>query len=381
MNLAIDRRLAQGHAGRAGSVADTIVTYASTIDTGLTALRVRLTYAAGQRNRIPLLVHHQFTGSLGDFGAQCLARFAGYGFFVITPDLRGGGSSPGSIDLGAREVHDAWDAMAYVRANHADKIHPTRASCVGYSDGGEKTIATLTKFPDLCGSYVDHFGISSYADWYPETSSLFRGVLDTAIGGSPATYPNRYAARDPRAAVPYILNLRANDQPAPHLQTLHDMSDATVTVHHTQDVVSLLSRNYRARYTSNAEPANQRANHGSPGPDSSFSDDGVTYCERYWVPRALSTEAWLMPPRGTVLVKGFLRSVLGWSVWLGPNDGSNPKTGSAGGQEQVALVDYDIPARTFTVTPSTGAMRVRCEIGAGSQTSAGVSSATTITVP
>lgn len=372
--------------GRPGAVTISNFTYNSSIDTGLTGLIGRYAYAAGQSNRKMLVLGHAYLGSVADFGTLALTRIASYGFFVVMYDLRGNGNSPGTRDIGGREIHDIWDAVEWAYSNHADKIQPRGCAVMtGYSNGGANTLCAMAKVPDTFAVYNPHFAISKYADWYGETSGANQTTLSAGIGGTPGAVPNNYAARDPRDSIAAVLALDdARKRPGPFLHMFHDVADATVTVHHTTDLQATLTGSeprFATRITGQGgEPQNERALHGLPGPDSGFAVEGVAEQERYWVPRALRAQAWLMPRRGTVRVRGFLRSRAGFAVWLGVSGAGNPKTDATGGQSQYAIVTYDLDTRTFTVTPQTGAMRVRCEIGGLSQT-ANVSSATEITVP
>jgi pimeloyl-ACP methyl ester carboxylesterase len=368
--------------GRAGAVTISAVVYSSTIDTAITTLRGRIAWADGFRNRPILVMMHSYSGSNAEMGTIVVERFAKRGFFVLVPDLRGYGSSGGTVDMSAREMHDLWDMVFWARTNHADKIDMRlgRGAMVGYSDGGCHTLCSLVKFPDLFSFYAPHFPITNYAEWHGETGALFQAYLETAVGGTPGAVPNAYAARNPRDAVPYLLALGGNRRP--HVWLTHDSADTTVLPHHSTDLTAL-APSIEYWPTTTDRPLDQRANHGTPEPDSGFPLPGPLWLERKWVGRALDAEPWEMPPTGRVLVKGFLRSVGGWSVWLGPTSATNPRTEIASGKAEVALLDYSVPrtgTARFVLQPQTGAMRVRVENRAGVSTTATIGAGTLATL-
>ncbi len=390
MSITTAGRLAQARRvpGRAGAVTISAVVYSSTIDTGITTLRGRIAWADGFRNRPILVMMHSYSGSNAEMGTLVVERFAKRGFFVLIPDLRGYGSSGGTVDMSAREMHDLWDMVQWARTNHGDKIdmRPGKGAMVGYSDGGCHTLCSLIKFPDLFSFYAPHFPITDYAIWHGETGALFKSYLETAVGGTPAAVPLAYAARSPRDAVPYVLRLGGNRRPGPVVWLTHDTADATVVVAHSRDLVTAVGSvgdRLDYRETTTDRPLDQRANHGTPEPDSGFPAPGPLWLERKWVGRALDAEPWEMPPTGRVLVKGFLRSVGGWSVWLGPTSATNPRTEISSGKAEVALLDYSVPrtgTARFVLQPQTGAMRVRVENRAGVSTTATIGAGTLATL-
>lgn len=360
--------------GSAGAVTIANVTYPSTLDAAVTAIEARVGYAAGFHNRPLMLLMHGLHGTRTSFADSTFTRFAELGFFVVASSLRGQGGSDGTDDLGGRNVHDIIDAAEYVRA-HATygPMVSSRTVVVGYSNGGCNTLQTIARCPDLAATYVDHFGISSYASWYDEVDAGTQAEIAGWVGGNPATVPDAYAARDPLPAMAVQLATAG-----PFLYMFHDEQDAVVDVHHTQDVVTALTAagltaRFSASYSNSGDAADDRYTHGYPA-----AVEGLLRAEPLWTPRAIGARAWVMPLSGTIRVLGWFRSLTrDFEIWLGDTEtGPTPKASTT--NDHAATVTYDLAAHTFLVTPLTGTVSVQIIDGARTVTDT-ISTATELT--
>lgn len=353
--------------GRAGAVTTSSFSYASTIDAALTDLRGRVSYQAGFSNRPILLLLHGLQGSAADFDSTQLARYTSAGFFVVMPSLRGLGLSSGDEDISAREIHDMIDMVDAVRTDDVlgPLVSQTRCGVAGYSNGGAGALALIARCPDLASVYVAHFPPTNYALFYTDTPA-FNAYLQAQIGGTPTALPNAYASRS--TLLPVVQQLVCvKGQPGPFLHLIHDQSDPVVPVHHSTNLTAALgaagigAERFAAHYSNNTQAEKVRFIHGYAAP----SHPGNARGEALWLAQAANSEAWEFPRKGRLRVHGFFRSrSRNFSIWIGPGGGANPKTDANGGLAQMAIVDFDLDAETFRVTPDTGNLLCRVEHGA-----------------
>src|SRR4051812_37285281 len=100
-----------------GVYVDTSITYASSIDAGVTGLYARVTYDVGVAAALPgsvpvLILMHGYTGDANSFSTATRQAYASFGFCVLTIGLRAKNSATGTTDANGREPMDIADGLA-----------------------------------------------------------------------------------------------------------------------------------------------------------------------------------------------------------------------------------------------------------------------------
>lgn len=313
--------------------------YSSSIDS-ITNLQGIVTFPYSGSNLPILVAMHSFSNNVAStFPSETRLRLANQGLFCVFPEMRGRGTSGGSADGSGREIQDIVDAVDYVKANFPAYVDSTQVYIVGYSGGGGNVLAAVSKFPDYWNGAINCFGIADYGEdatngWYNNGSSApQKALMETWIGGTPAAVPNNYSARN---AVNAITNFTGG-----LLRIYHDQQDSIVPIINSQRITAAMDSagltNYNANYTNTGD--SPRWTHGEPD-----NGTGIAQSESLWVPGlvAKTLSAWTIPSSGTLKVAGYLDTKR-FRMMLGT------------GIEEFGQVIYDMSARTFTITATTGA--------------------------
>lgn len=359
---AVDVRIASGVDPFAGDVADpgpapgatgTYVegdfTYASTIDP-IPDLYAKYAYDPGIAAEGPLPVcfaFHGFASDANNIPQATMRRIARLGFFVLAPGLRGANGAGGSPDAAGREVHDVYDALVSARALFPSVTSPDLATAYGWSGGGGIALGAGSKLPDTFTVYVSVFGISDWGwdttyGWFFQTPSHRVGLV--AQAGDRYVLPGNYRSRDAVEAIPQNLAPRGA-----FVYLFHDQEDGDVQANQSTRLAAAMQ---------GAGLTNVELDVSVPGDAVRFFHVSTDYptVEWHFARRARAAPAWTVPASGRVRVNGWLKTKL-FEIWLG--DTADPKTTAGGGTTHAADVDYDTIARTYFVTPLTGAVHVQ----------------------
>ncbi len=176
----------------------------------------------------------------GNFQPHRSKRFAEYGFFVISPDMRGRGKdiavsvlttnmrmldfpivvqnvllnincrlrldkwlspkyqvSEGKRDSGLKEINDIHDAVLTIVKKYEKIVNEENVNIVGYSGGGGNVLSAVTRFSKFFRNGVSFFGISDYGYWYDHCQDRrIQQQLEKDIGSSPYLLPKEYELRN-----------------------------------------------------------------------------------------------------------------------------------------------------------------------------------------
>lgn len=316
---------------------------------------------------VPLICAPGYGENYNNYTSTVMNRFASYGLCVIAVNHRGIGSSGGSQDDGARQAHDYYDVLEYMRDAHPDVINQTAAAMYGISAGGGDTYACAVKFPDLFSVSIAHFGMADYGydntyGWW-NTTVAFRTNLQTNIGDTPSNVPNNYRARYHKESVAQYRG---------YMYMFHDASDTAVPVSQSdrvKDVFDLAGFTNYSYYRS-ASPDAIRYTHAYP---TDAGTTGIATGEQYWKNAARDAVEVNIPDAGSMTINGYLITKK-FKIWLG--DG----TSSREGRTRSASLVYDWAANTYTVTPilETGATDETVNITVLSGANQGKTSSATI---
>lgn len=304
---------------------------------------------------------HGFAGAASvDFTDATLARIARYGLFVVSVGMRGRDGASGTQDASAAEIYDIYDVLAYIRSTFP-RASATYSAVVGYSGGGGNALAAACKFPDAWCMVVSHFGMSDYGrdgtdGWYFNGGNTT--LMNSWIGGSPATYPERYYARDATFAL-------GTNYTSGHLYLFHDDGDTSVRIIHSARAALSMSSAGRANYTENYTNSGSgvRWIHGNPNVGEAGAPCINT--EPIWAAAlaAKTYPAWSVPTSGAVKVAGYIKTKR-FEITLGTR------------AEEAANVTYDTGTGQYSVEPLTGTMGV--VITQGAQSASQTISSTTV---
>jgi pimeloyl-ACP methyl ester carboxylesterase len=311
-----------------------------------------------------LIVMHGWDGDATSFNETTdFGRWAGYGYFVIVPGMRGRNSASGSRDASGREIYDIYDALVECRRLFPHAISPDKAVLLGYSGGGGNVLAAACKFPDAWSMVISYFGMSDYGrdgtdGWYYNNGGSYTTAIATSVGGVPGDVPNNYYARDATAAI--------QNYSGGHLHLYHSSSDTTVPYVHSQRVAAAMLAaglsNYTAHYSTDYT-------HGYPA-----DIPALVTSEADWKGDGLSSAAWTVPASGTHTVIGYMVNKR-YACWL------RAYGSTTYGLDAAATVAYGAVANQYTVTPLTGAIDVTITQADGKTGSASyISTGTNVTV-
>ncbi len=223
--------------------------YSSSID-NLSKLYTVVAYP-NKKNNLPIVVlMHEYADTSDRYSLlPSVKRFTEYGFFVISPDMRGRGkgisetvlsvnmkmlkfpvgiqnllisinyrlkldrwlsskyqASEGKRDSGLKEVNDIHDAVLAVvkRYKNVDKEN---INIIGYSGGGGNVLSAVTRFPKFFRNGVSFFGISNYGYWYEHCFDRgIRQQLEKDVGCPPSLFPKEYELRNSLLCVSKDIN-------------------------------------------------------------------------------------------------------------------------------------------------------------------------------
>ena len=105
------------------------------------------------------------------------------GYFTLVPEL---GPNHWMNDTAMQELDEL---VAKILADHP--IDKERIHIMGSSMGGGSALAYAIHRPDIIRSVCSHVGMTDFRQWYQE-SPAYRGGLENAYGGTPASKPDAY---------------------------------------------------------------------------------------------------------------------------------------------------------------------------------------------
>jgi len=150
---------------------------------------------AEKASKYPMMVvQHGYGGSRENvvYSAERMAR---RGYFCVLISTRGWGGSAGANDDGGIEIMDIYDGMHFAAKKYAGKVDISKASIVGYSNGGANAYFATVRFPYLFRASLAFFGISDYGKWITLQEG-FKPHVVKAVGGTPQDLPDKYMARN-----------------------------------------------------------------------------------------------------------------------------------------------------------------------------------------
>jgi hypothetical protein len=329
------------------------------------ALDATICYDELRPNAPLLVIMHGWSENSASFNDQTYHRLARRGFFVVAPNMRARPAFTGR-DASARELVDILDAVDVVRARYPEFAHTRDAYMFGYSGGGGNVLAMAMKAPDAFNLFASHFGVSDYGysatyGWY-FTDTGFQSDISNAVGGVPGSSATIDAAYRSRYAIEGVpTNLKGG-----HLLLFHDVDDALVDVEHSRQLAAAMTAAGNSRFTSyESSSANwNRWEHGLPN-----GTGKIVRAENFLLPRIHRQvyRPWSFPLTGSARVHGFLRTKQ-FEIVLDDRKSS------------VATVDFDVSARSYTVTPVTTHAPIQVTITQGSlSVTQTISSATVLT--
>lgn len=324
-------------------------------------LQARYYHPAGTNLPIILLMHG-WDGGLESITDATLKRIGDYGAFTCTVGMRGRNAANGARDASGREIYDIYDCLQSIISTHGALVDGSRVAVWGYSGGGGNALAALCKFPDAFNVGVDFMGMSDYGrdgtdGWYQQSVGATQTTIAAAVGGTPATAPNGYYARD---ATVGITNFAGG-----HLYMYHDNADATVPPVHSSRIKNALDGAGMSNYTLTLSDT---LGHGYP--------DGYPVRqapEAALVTALAGSSAWTIPASGTVAVIGYIVTKR-FTIWLRANGSTTY------GLDAAATVVYNTATDTYTVTPLTGAIDVTIAQAAKTGSATNISAETEIVV-
>lgn len=315
------------------SVTTENITYASVNNPALTALKATLVYVTGATNLPVLICGHGYHETVADLNTaeNNLTRWARLGFFILAVEGRGNNGSSGTQDDGGRETMDVYDALQYVITNHSGKIALGRYGTLGFSGGGASALLLSTRYPDLFVSSIDFFGISDWGAWYNEQPSRQAG-LQAAIGGTPVTKPDEYAARKTTTA--FATNFQG------YWMGFHDTADVSVAVTHSQAVAAAMVTAGRTDYAYNESTVGStyRWSHAYP-----LSTNDLHQAEPLWKNQLKTRSINTVQSSGTLKIAGMLKTKL-FTIYM--NDGNY----LTAGMSRFGTVVYNMTNNTFQIT-------------------------------
>jgi pimeloyl-ACP methyl ester carboxylesterase len=308
-------------------------TYPSTIDASeFPAMTARVAYNPQVQGGPVIVLNHSWGTSFDYYGSNDLAFLVGYGAFVVVPGLRGRPSTD-DRDASGREIQDALDALAEVRARYSQHASQTKAVTGGVSGGGGNALVLMLRAPDaFMGGFV-FAGMGDYAAWHGVAPSPYPGQIETAVGGTPAAVPAKYDARNATEGLP--INYLGGT-----IHVRHDVDDPTVPI-----AIA------RALDTSFTNASNARLNYSevslSPDHPSSLANAPLRAALKTMFHQVIGggQEPWSVSETGTMTVRGWLKTKR-FEILAGNLD------------DHELTVTYDTTTGSYTLTPETGEVTV-----------------------
>lgn len=321
---------------------------------------------------IPLIMVPGYAQGMDFFTTTVIKRIASNynGKIAAIPvNHRGVGLSNGAQDDGARQIHDYYDVLTYMRASHPDLINQNVACGYGISAGGGDMLGAASKFPDLFSTIITHFPMSDYGydgtfGWWHQNAS-FRANLETRIGGTPAAVPNNYRSRF------HLESIAKNYQG--HLWLIHDASDSTVNVNQSERVETEFineGKSEQCTFLRSQSSDVIRYTHGYP---TDAGTTGIATAETLWAPYVIEANEINIPDSGILRINGYLITKK-FKIWL--SDGTSSETG----RRRSADLVYNWIDNEYTLTPllESGATDLTAEITVLSGTHSGKTATGTI---
>jgi pimeloyl-ACP methyl ester carboxylesterase len=323
--------------GYTGAEVVTSFRYSSSID-AITNLYARASFEEIADQPIAVIMHG-FVQAASNFTDATLIRFKDYGWFAVAVGMRGRDSASGANDASAREMYDIYDAIQHIRSTYSEYVDADRVAIIGYSGGGGNVLGFISRFPDLPVLAVDFFGISDYG--YDGTFSYHAQIpaqqanVETAVGGTPASLPNEYKAREHRWSAS---NFKGK------LRIYHDTADASVLVSHSQRTVTQLIADGFTNYVYNESTVGSpdRWTHGLPNTGESGDDNIPAEADFSGEPASLPLPT--LADTGTLKINGGVQTSL-FRIWLGNGTAAQDTRNRRG------TVAYDYTNNSYTVTP------------------------------
>lgn len=357
MTVALRARLGAAVA-TAPSVTTGSISYASTLDAGLTDLHAHYAYDSEKASLPIVVIMHGFADEASDVASAIMEDMAEYGFFALAVGMRGRDAASGTPDVSGRELHDIIDAVEYVKSNHASVVDGDRVHLAGYSGGGGNALALAAKAPDYFTVLASHFGISDYGydatyGWGEQETSRQEQLADwvsyrarSGWAGTEDVNLDAYRSRNTIEAI-------ALNRTGGHLYLFHDDQDSVVDVTQSSRVKDAFDAESNTAYTYDETTTGDdpRWEHDLPHPDGDPEGPSggapVRHTRDTWGPPILNETVtpWTVSETGNARVIGYMITKR-FEIWLGD------------GTEHVADLTYDTTTGEYTVTPLTGEVEV-----------------------
>lgn len=297
---------------------------------GVRELQSKYAYQEGNENMPIVVLIHGFNLTIDAIDDSILERIANQGFYAVAIGMRGRKGATGTRDASARELHDIYDGINYIKNNFpvSDKVIVS-----GYSGGGGNALGFAVKFPFVSNAIVNHFGMVDYGydnaeSWYVRNAQ-YRDNIEIFVGHS-RTEENMNFYRS-RNAYEALMNIQAK------VFSFHDIEDSGVNVGLTDYLTNGLQSLSKPYETYISTPSDSvRYFHNM-----SVSEK----TENNWLPYGLSENKPITPQAGNLRVTGYVVTD-DFKMLLGNLD------------DHVADIDYNLLTNQFTVRPLTGTTQV-----------------------
>lgn len=139
-------------------------------------------------------------------------------YFVVNMDVRGHGSSEGSMDVNKEECRDMVEAVEDAQEEFADFVNISSIYVGGTSGGSGRSLSCMNKYPDFYTASFAMFPMTNYSSWY---NSSKRASIVTIFGDY---YWNMFEKYESAGAL-----TTAPNQFTPFLM-MHNETDGTVNI-------------------------------------------------------------------------------------------------------------------------------------------------------